>query len=179
MYIAGGFLASATLAAANSWNTNGGRRDLAEPENTPMVERAEGAFAYVLGVWPAFYVYNGLVPASDVISPWALPGAPGNWFFTPPAPDSFRGRMLSYVQNRSLPRLFDDFARTPPSYILVLDVMARHGTSGRVTDVPGFDAYLSTHCAYARSITDDKRGLARLYRCNPALGEALATSTNR
>jgi hypothetical protein len=164
--ISGVLLVSAVLAGASSWHTNGGRRPTDEHEEAPpLVQASANRYAYVLGTWPDFYVYNGLVPASDVMFPWALPGTPPNWSYTPPQADSWRGRVLRYVQARGIARLFDDFMRTPPSYILVLDDMARQPDSEKVTDVPGFDAYLRERCTYDRTVYDKRRGLARLFRC--------------
>ena len=159
-------LVSNVLSVGSSWNTNGGRGSITESTSSvPLVEQRGNGFAYVLGTWPDFYVYNGLVPASDVMFPWALPGAPGNWAFTPPPPDSWRGRALTFVQARSIGKLFDDFSRTRPEHIVVLDDMARHPGSAQVTDVPGFDAYLQQRCVYQRTLTDRRRGLAKVYRC--------------
>jgi len=165
VYLAGGLLIAAVLSAASSWHTNGGRRDTSlARDDTPSVEG--GGYAYVLGTWPDFYVYNRLVPASDIMFPWALPGTPASWTYNPPGPGTLRDRMLEEVHARNLSRLFADFDRTPPGYILVLDDMAREAGSSRVTDVQGFDEYLEHRCTFVRTAHDERRGSARLFRCN-------------
>jgi hypothetical protein len=172
LYLGLGLLASAVLSAASAWHTNGGRGNIGQGgADAPAVD-GRGRFGYVLGTWPDFYVYNSLVPASDVMFPWALPGTPASWVYNAPAPDSLRGRMLTLVHSRSHPKLFDDFKRTPPSYILVLDDMARDPGSIRVTDVPGFDEYLQQRCIFMKTSHDARRGAAKLFRCNAGVGGA-------
>lgn len=167
--LATGLLVSAVLMSASSWTTNGSRKGTVDTW-TPadVVGTGSGEYAYVLGTWPDFYVYNGLVPASDVLFPWALPGAPGHWGFTLPDPDSLRGRWLAAAHDRNIRKLIDDFGHTPPRYIVVIDEMARSSDSGRVSDVPGFDEYLIAHCGYMRAMTDSNMRPGKLFGCGPA-----------
>ena len=146
-----GLLAAALLPAASSWLSNGGRDNIADLRAPRSVlQGSRGEFGYVLGTWPHFYFYNGLIPATAVQFPWALPGTPGNWHSSLPDPASLRGRLLARLQERNLPILLADFQNTPPRYILVMEKMARRTGSTRVTDVPGLDDYLRERCAYSR-----------------------------
>jgi hypothetical protein len=164
--IAVSLLISTILAAMSSWLSNGGRGDLATQRvNESVINNQANAYGYVLGTRPSFYVHNKLIPASDVMFPWALTGTPANWFYTPPSTDSLKGRILGYVQKRTLPKLFDDFKRTPPHYILVVNNMARASTSLGITDVPGFDEYLRDKCVFQRTIADERGESASLYSC--------------
>ena len=69
-----GLLAAALLPAASSWLSNGGRDNIADLRAPRSVlQGSRGEFGYVLGTWPHFYFYNGLIPATAVQFPWALP----------------------------------------------------------------------------------------------------------
>jgi hypothetical protein len=161
-----GLLAAALLPAAGSWLSNGGRGSITELRRAEAELRgSRGEFAYVLGTWPGFYFDNGMIPASSVQFPWALPGTPATWIFSPPDTDSFRGRLLAQLQKRNLANLYAEFRGTPPRYIAVLDKMARGPRSRRVSDVPGFDDYLRDSCNYSHSISDPRRGAVTIYRC--------------
>lgn len=137
----------------------------------PTIEGASGKFGYVLGMpWPSFYTDNGLIPASDLLFPWALPGMPKFGLYTPPPPGSAKGRRLAEIQAKNLAQLWKDFAKTPPRYIGVVDGVANAPGSTRVADVPGFDEYLEAHCTYFKILTRERlerpdRPLV-VYRCN-------------
>lgn len=161
-----GLLAAALLPAASSWLSNGGRDNIADLRAPRSVlQGSRGEFGYVLGTWPHFYFYNGLIPATAVQFPWALPGTPANWHSSLPDPASLRGRLLARLQERNLPILLADFRNTPPRYILVMETMARRTGSARVTDVPGFDDYLRERCAYSSSISFPRAGTGVIYQC--------------
>jgi len=161
-----GLLAAALLPAVGSWQSNGGRGSIAELRRVESeLPGSRGEFAYVLGAWAAFYFYNGMIPASRVQFPWALPGTPATWNFSPPERGSLRGRLLGQVQKRNLANLYAEFRDTPPRYIAVLDSMARGPSSSRVTDVPGFDDYLRDSCDYSHSIAVPRWGGVMIYRC--------------
>jgi len=162
-----GLFAAALLPAVGSWQTNGGRGSIAELCRAEFeVPGSRGEFGYVLGAWAAFYFYNGLIPASRVQFPWALPGTPAMWNFSPPERDGLRGRVLAQLQERNLANMYSEFRDTPPRYIAVLNSMARSSGSNVVTDVPGFDDYLRTSCDYLHSVADPKWGDIRIYRCS-------------
>lgn len=164
--VAAGFVATLVLSLIGTWHTNAGRGDMEQYRvERSVLPTITGQYAYVLGAWPAFYFYNRLIPASDVQFAWALPGTPATWHFKPPDPASERGRMLARVRERSLVSLFEDFKRTPPRYILVLAEMSGEKGSLRVSDVPGFDEFLSKHCVFSREITDVKERTGRLFEC--------------
>jgi hypothetical protein len=162
-----GLLAAALLPAVHSWLSNGGRGDIAElREPKPVLQgSSRGEFAYVLGTWPSFYFYNGLIPATAVQFPWALQGTPANWHFSPPDPASLRGRLLASLQERNLGTLFTEFRSTPPRYILVVEKMARKPGSARVTDVAALDDYLRERCAPSGSMLDPRVGTGLIYQC--------------
>lgn len=137
----------------------------------PTIEGVRGQYGYVLGMpWPSFYTDNGLIPASDLLFPWALPGMPKFGLYTPPPPESARGQRLAKIQAKNLAQLWKDFAQTPPRYIGVVDGVANAPGSPRVADVPGFDEYLQAHCSYFKTMTRERlehpdRPLV-VYRCN-------------
>jgi hypothetical protein len=166
-----GLLAAALLPAASSWLSNGGRDNIADLRAPRSVlQGSRGEFGYVLGTWPNFYFYNGLIPATAVQFPWALPGTPGNWHSALPDPASLRGRLLARLQERNLRILLADFQNTPPRYILVMEKMARRTGSTRVTDVPGLEDYLHERCAYSSPISGPRTGPGLLYQCETGPG---------
>lgn len=165
-FLAAGLVTFALVSAATSWYSNGGRNKavkLDRPE--AFIKDGHGQYAYVLGMWPSFYVYNDLVPASRVLFPWALPGTPGNWAYKPPDSNSVRGHVLAWVHSANLRQLFEDFRRTPPKYIVVSHDIARYADSTRVADVPGFDAYLLEHCVYIGAAPENLSSAQSLYDC--------------
>jgi hypothetical protein len=158
------------LSATMSWYSDGSRRGkLEQPRGLAIVpDASSGEFAYVLGMWPQFYVYNGLIPASGVQFPWALSGTPASFYFSLPKTDSHLGRTFSQVRERNAHKLFNDFAITPPSYVVISHGMARRPDSARVADVPGLDEYLLSHCVAAGRVADNKGAAQSLFRCNSA-----------
>jgi hypothetical protein len=164
--VCSGFLAASTLVAVASWNGNGGKGK--EPHAIDpgvRVDDGQGSYGYVLGMWPDFYVHNGLIPASNVMFPWALAGAPGNFFYTLPSPSSLRGSLLDWARGRGVQGLMADFHKTPPRYIVVIDKMARSAGSSMIADVPGFDDYLKDHCQHLRHVQAGNQGNASLFGC--------------
>lgn len=162
---------SSLLTLNTVYRHNAGRETLPLTAGAaqPSVAGARpGQYAYLLGMpWPDFYVVNGLVPASDVMFPWALPGMPGFWGYTPPSAESRRGRALAALQASNLRKLYDDFKATPPVLIAVMTEFARLPNSPRVADVPGFDEYLRSHCQpQPQSLQDTENKAVLLFRCN-------------
>ncbi|MFZ4288418.1 hypothetical protein [Variovorax sp. HJSM1_2] len=163
---------SAFTGLLQVWHHNAGRGDppvgISRP---PSIEGASGQYAYVLGPsWPSFYTDNGLIPASNILFSWALPGMPKFELYTPPSPESTKGQRLAQIQAKNLEQLWKDFAGTPPRYLgLVTGVTSAPG-SDRLVDVPGFDEYLRAHCRYFKTMTMERadhtpRPLV-VYRCN-------------
>ncbi len=132
----------------------------------PKLANAKGQFAYVVGVWPAFYVVNGLIPASNVLYPNALPGAPASWNYTPPGPDTWYGARLLALQSDNARQLIEDFKRTPPRFILVIEADARAKTSIRSTDIEVLAAYLSARCHPQTQVSGTGREAGMLHVCN-------------
>jgi len=148
-FLAAGLVAFALVSTATSWYSNGGRNKATKLDQPDaIIKEGRGQYAYVLGMWPSFYVFNDLVPASRILFPWALPGSPANWAYKPLESDSVRGQMLARLHRANLQQLFEDFRRTPPKYIVISHEMTRPPGLRPVTDVPGFDAYLLEHCVY-------------------------------
>lgn len=135
------------------------------PGDTLSRDDGQLRYAYVLGMWHHLYVTGRLVPASQVMFPWALPGVPAFWAYTPPAPGSVKRRLLDEVQQHNLRQLFDDFARTPPETIVLVHAYSRASDSARLSDVPGLDDYIARHCAYQSEIADDRGKPGSVYRC--------------
>ncbi|WP_422013830.1 hypothetical protein [Roseateles sp.] len=128
---------------------------------------AQTRYAYVAGIWPELFVTNGLLPASDVMYPTALPGAPNSWFFTRPDPATLKGRIAIKNFERNAISLMADFKRTPPSYIYVSNDMARSPGQARPTDIPVLADYIDSHCSYLREIVGVKQHAGVIYRCHP------------
>lgn len=116
-------------------------------------------------MWHEFYVHRGLIPASNVLYPWALPGTPGNPLFRRPAADTKEGRALAALQARKLAELFQDFAATPPDVLAVIEPLARAADSDRVTDVPGLKSWIDAHCRPMGRTKDGNGRPAALYDC--------------
>jgi len=170
-YLSLSLVVQSVLMAATTWSSNGGEwhtrnSDSVLAQSLALPAAARGEFAYVLGMRPSFYAYNGLIPASDVLYPWALRGAPQNSFFSPPPVGSARARGLAWAQEQATAALFADFHRTPPRYILVVWSMARSADSRRVSDVPGFDEYLQEACVYLQDVGASDKKDASLYQCS-------------
>lgn len=137
--------------------------------NIPLVPElpgVRGQFAYVVGVWPAFYVVNGLIPASNVMYPSALPGSPAGWNYTPPHPDTLFGKRLLALQSNNARQLIDDFRSTPPRLVLVIDGDARAPLSTRSTDIDVVATYLSANCRPQARVSGTEREAGTLYACN-------------
>jgi len=168
---AGALLATALLLpsllmASTSWSSHGGTSKPPTPAQGQELEAdGKGQFAYVLGMWPTFYVNNGLVPASDVLFPWALAGAPPNFFYSLPPAGSLRHRLFTAARERGERQLLADFGQTPPRYIVVVVDMARAPNSKRVSDVIGLDDYLARQCHRQSDLVGPKGSSAVLFRC--------------
>ena len=180
-YLSLSLVAPSVLMATSTWSSNGGQwhtrtSDSVLAQSQALPAAARGEFAYVLGMQPGFYAYNGLIPASDVMYPWALLGAPQNPLFTPAPPGSVRAHGLAWAQQQATANLFADFHQTPPRYILVVRNMARAADSKRVSDVPGFDEYLQEACVYLKEVGASDKKDASLYQCTKPAGRQLSSA---
>lgn len=155
-------------AALTVWFGPAGRADTGRAfyrfEKLPA---GETKYAYVAGIWPELFIENGLLPASDVIYPTALPGAPKSWFFTPPDPSTRKGRIAAANFQHNARTLMADFQRNPPSYIHVSDEMARSPGQPRPSDIPVLADYIERHCNPFRTIVGSKQHAGVIYRCKP------------
>jgi hypothetical protein len=122
-------------------------------------------YAYVQGMWPEFFVANGLIPASEVMYPNALPGTPSFWGFKLPPKGSPKALALARVNADAAAQLMADFARTPPAFIHVVDFVARAPGSQAVTDVPFLNEYLQSHCRPLKRIEKTVLHVGTLYAC--------------
>lgn len=164
LFAAAALLAAALLGLGMTLRQNSG---LAQPDTlAASLEPSAGRYAYVLGMEPAFYA-RGFIPASSVQFPWALPGTPGTWAYRPPAPGSWVYEVLQAQQQRNLAQLYQDFARTPPAYIVTTDLYARSAGSQKYTDVPQLDDYLARHCEHQGDIADSRGHPGHLFACRP------------
>lgn len=169
-FMTAGLVIPSVLMAVSTWYGHNGKEhsQTALPNDAKLVG-GRGEYAYVLGTWPGFYVYNGFSPASNVMFPWALPGAPRNGIYQPPPEDSVRGLMLGWAQRHGLEDLRSDFRRTPPRFIVVMHQMARSENSEHIADVPGFDQYLHDYCNHLRELQTSHGRLGSLFQCNSGL----------
>lgn len=136
-----------------------------------LLKAPAGAPVFVLGMAPEFYAYGRFTPASSIQYPWALPGTPRSWAFRAPAENSTAAlaAVLHRQQQRNVQTLYEDFARTPPRYIVVFENHAKQPGSPRISDVPGLDAYIQARCHFLTSVRADQpsNGAGRAYLCNP------------
>ena len=163
----------ALLMAANSWSRNGSANDKRRPsaEHAVLQGEGRGEHAFVLGIWPSFFVYNDLIPASNLMFPWALVGAPPSSMYGPPPAGSLRASMLHWAQESMEASLIQDFRRTPPRFIAVVSSMARSTTSKQITDVKVINDYLLRHCSFQQHFIGDHDFEGELYRCRTAGSE--------
>jgi hypothetical protein len=158
----------AAINMADVWHRNGVHDDLDLQAASPLPAKASPSarYAYQLGDRPDFYAMGGFIPASSVQFHWALPGTPDNWSYTKPRAGTLVGRILDVYQPRNLERLYADFERTPPSYILLQSNYARAADSTNATDIPGFQNYLDRNC---KLLTQTLVGSipSVLYECAP------------
>lgn len=144
-----GIVALAFLTTSQIWKSNSGRTRMVELLN----ERAafgefSGSYAYSLGD-PGFYVYNGLIPASDAGFLWALPGTEATWCYTPPTPGTWKWRLVRPWQENNARRLIRDFEKTPPRFIVLESAPVG---SAKLTGVELLDRYMARNCAFDRVI---------------------------
>ncbi len=139
----------------------------AELEFAPHVAGHQAAYGYVVGTWPEFYVQSGLIPASGVLYPSALPGAPATWAYEPPDPSTRKGARLAALQAGNAEQLLSDFVATPPRYILVNPSMAKAPASVRSTDIGVIEGYLAKHCSDSgeHAMNDREYRMGKLYVC--------------
>lgn len=130
------------------------------------VNSRPGQYAYVVGAWPAFFVFNGLLPASEVMYPNALPGARASWAYLPPAADSLKGKLLSRVQQRNDEQLVKDFRKTPPSYVFVEDAAGRQPGAVEASNFASINAFISAHCVLDRRVSNNPLHIGNLYSCH-------------
>ncbi|PZP29696.1 MAG: hypothetical protein DI603_16680 [Roseateles depolymerans] len=131
----------------------------------PQIAEARGGYAYVVGMWPKIYVDNGWTPASTVMYPIALPGAPQTWAFKPPEAGSWKARLLTQLREHNERQLLADFARTPPRAIVTIDRDARRPDSSDATDIPVLRDYIAVHCVPGRRLDEDTPYAASLFIC--------------
>jgi len=141
--------AGVTLSAAKTWHSNAlmerAQKNL-QPALAAVPAGASQRYAYELGERPDFYARNGLAPASSIQFFWALPGTGEHWPYVRPKAASAKLRWLEARQSQNLPRLYADFAKTPPSYILFRNDYMRIANASGTTGIPGFQAYLDRNC---------------------------------
>ncbi len=162
------FLFGLTISLAGTWQTNG-REELSRipDRHLPAVKAGRNTqYAYTLGTQVAdFYAQGGFRPASSVQFAWALPGAPEQWSYTKPALGTLRRQWFDLQQARSLTQLYRDFAQTPPSYILLNTDYVRKSGSKKITDIPGFDEYLTRRCRPIGAAESEASANKVLYAC--------------
>ena len=161
----------AVLMAVNSWYSNGDATERAAAKQHVLdagsrIPDARGKYGYVLGIRPEFYFFNGIIPASDVLYPAALMRA--THAVSPDQPvnqNKLRARLNSAMQTHAAKRLMDAFAKTPPSYIFVVDKWARTTNPADLTDVVVLNDYVRSHCAYVRTVAGKPYQTGRLFVC--------------
>ena len=164
--VAAVLLVAVAIQSLQGWITTGGKAGVGDAGAVvPRLVIEPGDYGYVVGTWPAFFVVTRLVPASDVMYPNALPGAPASWAYTPPDSATSKGRRLIALQEQNAIALRDDFKRTPPRYVMVVDALARAPGSSRVTDIEVLETYLHERCRLDREVPGGVFERGRLYVC--------------
>jgi hypothetical protein len=130
------------------------------------VNSSGARYGYVVGIWPEFYTFNHLVPATDVMYPTALPGAPASWMYKAPDPSTPKGRWAAAAFERNAQSLLVDFAKTPPRYIHVANAMARSKDTEAATDIPVLATYIAQHCVQLRVLKGAIQHAGTLYECS-------------
>jgi hypothetical protein len=152
-----------------SVSSQGGRRGDPVPSQATRDAQAHpvpgSRTGWALGMWPEFYTQRGLVPASNILYPWALPGTPGNPLYRKPAPGTRAAAALEPLQDRNLRQLYADFARTRPDVLAIVEPLARAPDSAGLTDVPGLDRWIAAHCRPLGATRDGNDRPARLFDC--------------
>lgn len=171
------------LMAVNSWYINGdaSKREASKQhilDTGSRIPDAQGSYGYVLGIRPEFYFFNGIVPASDVLYPEALiragkavaPAGSENQ-------ENLLTRLHSTMQAHASQRLMEDFARTPPTHIYLIDKWARKTDSVAATDVEVLSEYLRIHCSLFRTVAGKPYQAGRLYTCKGNSSGSTSTVT--
>jgi len=157
-------LALSAIGLSAAWTSNGHRgRDVELAHKKAALSEYRGSHAYSHGGDPSFYVYNGLIPASDVGFTWALPSNRAYWNYAPPPAGSWKARVLNpiHVQNES--RLMADFSRTPPRFVAIGHAdAAGEPKSG----VPQLDQYIRTKCSYQGKLETRRDESMHVYACD-------------
>lgn len=160
---AAALVALSLLTTAHGWLNNAGRgRDVELASKFASLTEHKGAYAYSLGGDPGFYVYNGLIPASNVGFVWALPSSQPAWNYTPPNPNTWQGRALKPIHDSNARRLIEDFTRTPPRFIALSSPPEAGGIN---TAIKLLDAYVAQHCDYVKPIKTRTKEQSYLYAC--------------
>jgi len=157
----------AALWTLSVWFGPGGRSNTGrELFGFEKIDTGGARYGYVVGAWPEFFTFNGLVPASEVMYPNGLPGVPSFWGFQRPDPESLKGRFLTVVQQYNAAKLTADFAKTPPRFIHVVDAMARSPGLAAPTDIPLLADYITRHCQLLRHVPGRMQYAGSLYQCS-------------
>jgi hypothetical protein len=170
------FCVGSMLVATRTWQTNG-MRDIEAVPARPIAATPAGAstrYAYEFGEQPDFYAAGHYIPASSIQFPWALPGTPERWSYKRPPSGTFVARMLAADQARNLAQLYADFARTPPSYVMLQSDFVRNPNSPNAIDIPGFQDYLDRHCRLLKQAELRPAVSASLYGCTDAAKQSEA-----
>jgi len=167
---------AALMITAAAMFGRGGRGSY-QPNETESFKVNSGGqkFGYVLGMWPQFYFANHLVPASDVMFPWAVRGTPENSYFTLPAKGTWLARRLEAARERGVRELINDLGQTPPAYVALISDMARAPDSQHLTDVPELAAYLDANCRLLKRHDLSPTRFAQIFDCTgPDMEKAAA-----
>jgi hypothetical protein len=162
------FLFDLMISSAETWQTNGNEEEasISDRHMPPVKASGDAQYAFTLGTQVAdFYANGGFRPASSVQFAWALPGAPEQWSYTRPAAGTLTRQWLDFQQAKSLTQLYRDFAHTPPSYILLNTDYVRESGSEKITDIPGFDDYLTGRCRLMATTGSETSPKKVLYAC--------------
>lgn len=157
--------------AGNSLHSNGDpiRREAVKHHALDAASRipeARGSYGYVLGVRPEFYFFNGIIPASDVLYPGPL-RSEGTSLPTSSQGqgNGWRDRAWLSLRLHAEERLKDDFSKTPPRYVFLVDEHSRRPGSDSVSDVAVIRDYVNSHCKMLRSVEGKPYQTGRLYEC--------------
>lgn len=121
---------------------------------------------YVFGLWPEMFVAKGYVMATAVTAPQVLSGAPTSWGFIKPAAGSIKARALAVMHQHNDQKVRDDFARTPPKYILLSGEATGASESSRDISIEVLRTYVAQHCKFDRWISGVPRVAGNLFSCN-------------
>lgn len=138
----------------NVWTHNTPKRDGDQSFVIDSFPEGKGATAYVFGVWPQFYYFNRMYPASDVMYATGLSGGVSSVWDKSSQASGWVSRKMRDVRAANEVRLASDFAKTPPAYVVIGTTLpSRVDGAPLLSGVRALDRYVAQHCRFERHLS--------------------------